>query len=32
MGEWKAHEEAAKEELTAWCAAGGGVWLTGDGS
>ena len=32
MGEWKVHEELAKEELTAWCAACGGVWLTGDRS
>lgn len=32
MGERKVHEELAKEELTARCAASGGVWLTGDWS
>lgn len=32
MGEWEVHEELAKEELTAWCAACRGGWLTGDQS
>jgi len=32
MGVWKVRKELAKEELTAWCAAHGGVWPTGDRS
>lgn len=29
MAEWKVHEELTEEQLTAWRAAHGGVWLAG---
>lgn len=32
MAEWEVHEELSEEELTAWRAAHGGVWLAGDPS
>lgn len=29
MAEWKVHQELTEEQLTAWRAAHGGVWLAG---